>query len=123
MSDHRFGVSTHLFHESRLVRDHLVEIAAHHFEAVELFATRSHFDYRDEAAIAQLQEWLSDTRLELHSMHAPIVEAMSGGRWVGSFSNAAGNETRRKAAIAETQAALEVARRWSRRNPRCRSRV
>ncbi len=107
--DRRFGISTHLFHESRLTREHLVHIAAHGFEAVEVFATKSHFDYHDEQAIAQLAEWLSDTRLELHSMHAPIVDAMSGGKWVGSYSNASGNETRRKAALAETQAALRVA--------------
>src|SRR5688572_20063719 len=109
--ERRFGISTHLFHDTRLTREHLVHVAAHGFEAVELFATRSHFDYRDAAAIAQLEEWLSDTRLDLHSMHAPIVEAMSAGKWVGSYSNASGNETRRKAAIAETQAALEIARR------------
>jgi len=109
--DRRFGISTHLFHESRLTREHLVHIAAHGFEAVEVFCTRSHFDYRDEQAIAQLGEWLADTRLELHSMHAPIVESMNGGKWVGPFSNASGNETRRKAAIAETQAALNVAQR------------
>jgi len=43
-------------------------------------------------------------------MHAPIVEAIRGGKWVGSFSIAAGDETRRKAAIAEIAATLNVAR-------------
>ncbi len=60
----RFGISTHLFHEHRLCREHLVHIAAHGFDAIELFATRSHFDYHDERAIAELAEWLADTRLE-----------------------------------------------------------
>jgi sugar phosphate isomerase/epimerase len=104
-----FGISTHLFHEQRLTREHLVHIAAHGFEAVEVFASKLHFDYHDPQAIAQLGEWLSDTRLHLHSMHAPIVEGIRHGQWVGSFSNASGDETRRKAAIAETQAALRVA--------------
>ncbi|MBM3820585.1 MAG: sugar phosphate isomerase/epimerase [Acidimicrobiia bacterium] len=104
-----FGVSTHLFHEARLCREHLVHIAAHRFDAVEVFATRAHFDYRDERAIAQLGEWLSDAGLTLHSMHAPIMDALKDGKWVGSFSNASANEERRKAAIAETQAALQVA--------------
>jgi sugar phosphate isomerase/epimerase len=108
--DRRFGVSTHLFHEKRLTRDHLVEIAAHGFETVEVFATRSHFDYRNAGAVRELGEWLHDTRLELHSVHAPIFEAMSGGKWVGSFSNASGDEARRKQAIDETKAALEIAR-------------
>ena len=86
-----------------------MHIAAHDFDAVEVFATRAHFDYHDANAIAQLGEWLSDTSLTLHSMHAPIFDAMKGGKWVGSFSNASGDEQRRKAAIAETQAALQVA--------------
>jgi sugar phosphate isomerase/epimerase len=107
-SDRRFGVSTHLFHEHRLTRDHLVHIAAHGFETVEVFATRSHFDYHDAAAVTQLAEWLADTRLELHSIHAPIVEAIRDGQWMGSFSNASGDDTRRKAAVAETAAVLNV---------------
>jgi sugar phosphate isomerase/epimerase len=108
--DYKFGVSTHLFHEKRLAREHLVDIAAHGFETVEVFATRSHFDYRDQEAVRQLAEWLGDTRLELHSVHAPIVEAMRDGKWVGSFSNASGDETRRKLAVDETKAALDIAR-------------
>jgi sugar phosphate isomerase/epimerase len=104
-----FGVSTHLFHEHRLTRDHLVHIAAHGFDAVELFATRAHFDYRSEAAIAELAEWLSDTRLRLHSVHAPIVERLKDGKWIGPFSNASSDEQRRKAAVAETKAALALA--------------
>ena len=111
MADHRFGVSTHLFHESRLAREHLVHIAAHGFDAVELFATRAHFDYHDEQAIGRLAQWLSDTRLDLHSLHAPIFEGIRNGRWVGSFSNASGDDTRRGAALAETRTALQVARR------------
>jgi sugar phosphate isomerase/epimerase len=109
-ADRRFGVSTHLFHEHRLTRDHLVHIAAHGFEAVELFATRAHFDYRDEEARAQLAEWLSDTQLHLHSVHAPAFAALRHGRWVGAFSNASADESRRRAAIAEAEAALELAR-------------
>ena len=96
-----FGVSTHLFHEHRLTRDHLVHIAAHGFETVELFATRAHFDYHDDHARAQLAEWLSDTRLQLHSVHAPAFEALRHGRWVGALSNASSDESRRKAALAE----------------------
>jgi sugar phosphate isomerase/epimerase len=103
---YQFGISTHLFHEHRLSRDHLVHIAAHGFEAAELFATRSHFDFRNEQAVIELAEWLSDTRLVLHSVHAPIVERMQNGRWIGTFSNASSDENRRKAAVAETQAAI-----------------
>ena len=106
----RFGVSTHLFHEHRLDREHLVHVAAHGFEAIELFATRSHFDYRSEDAIVKLRDWLSDTRLELHSVHAPAFEGYRNGRWVGSFSNASSDEGRRQAALSEADAALAIAR-------------
>jgi sugar phosphate isomerase/epimerase len=105
-----FGVSTHLFHEERLTRDHLVHVAANGFEAVELFATRAHFDYHDDRARAQLAEWLSDTRLALNSVHAPAFAALRQGRWVGAFSNASSDESRRRAAIAEAEAALALAR-------------
>ena len=110
MTSRRFGVSSHLFHEHRLDREHLVHIAAHGFEVVEVFATRSHFDYRSDAAIASLGEWLSETRLELHSVHAPAFEAYRNGRWVGAMSNASNDETRRRAALSEAEAALAVAR-------------
>ncbi len=106
----RFGVSTHLFHEHRLTRDHLVHIAAHGFEAIELFATRSHFDYHDDRARVQLAEWLSDTRLELHSVHAPAFEALRHGDGSARSRTRRSDETRRRAAIAEAEAALALAR-------------
>lgn len=109
MTDRRFGISTHLFHGQRLSRDHLVHIAAHRFDEVELFATRSHFDYHDPQAIDDLAEWLSDTRLTLHSMHAPAFERFAGGQPLGPYSNASGTESRRRAAVEEAQAALAVA--------------
>jgi sugar phosphate isomerase/epimerase len=109
VTDRRFGVSTHLFHEQRLTREHLVHIAAHGFETVELFATRSHFDYHDVHARSALAEWLADTRLQLHSVHAPAFDALQNGRWVGSYSIAAADEGRRRAALAETEAALAIA--------------
>lgn len=70
MTDRLFGVSTRLFQTQRLTRDHLVHIAAHGFETVELVASSAHFDCADLAAVTQLAEWLSDTRLALHAVHA-----------------------------------------------------
>lgn len=110
MTDRRFGVSTHLFHEHRLNREHLVHIAGHGFEAIEVFATRAHFDYRNERALADLADWLGDTQLELHSVHAPAFDALKNGAWVGSYSNAASDAVRRKAAVDEAEASLAIAR-------------
>jgi hypothetical protein len=84
-----FGISTHLYVGERLDREHLVEIAAHGFDAVEAFAVRDHFDYRDRRAAVALAEWLDDTRLRLHSMHAPIAAKYVNGRWEGGLSLAA----------------------------------
>jgi sugar phosphate isomerase/epimerase len=104
-----FGVSTHLYVGERLDRDHLVEIAAHGFEAIEVFALRDHFDYRDRRAAIALAEWLDDTRLTLHSMHAPIAGSYAKGTWKDGLSIASGDEGRRKAAVDELKATLDVA--------------
>jgi len=104
-----FGISTHLYVANRLDRDHLVEIAAHGFEAVEVFAVRDHFDYRDRRAAIALAEWLDDTRLILTSMHAPIAGSYVNGSWKDGLSLAAADEGRRKAAVEEVLASLDVA--------------
>ena len=104
----RFGISTFLYHGQRLSRAHLEEIAAHGFDAVELFAQRPHFDYGDPAAVASLAEWLRATGLSLHSVHAPINESYVGGAWGAGLSIA--DRDRRAAAVREASAALQVAR-------------
>jgi sugar phosphate isomerase/epimerase len=108
VTERRFGISTHLFHGHRLSREHLVHIAAHGFDEIELFATRSHFDYRDARAIAELAEWLSDTGLALHSVHAPAFEAFADGEPIGPYSSASGAEARRTAAVEAAEAALAI---------------
>jgi sugar phosphate isomerase/epimerase len=106
----RFGVSTHLYHDARLDREHLVEIAAHGFDCVEVFATRTHFDYHDTASIRLLAEWLDDTRLALNSIHAPICASLVDGVWGEAFSTAITDDGRRQKALAEAQAALDIAK-------------
>jgi sugar phosphate isomerase/epimerase len=104
-----FGVSTHLAVAERLDRDHLVEIAAHGFDAVEVFAVQTHFDYHDRRAMLALSEWLDDTRLRLNSFHAPIAMSFAGGAWRDTLTLAATDEARRRRAVEETQAVLELA--------------
>ena len=104
-----FGISSHLYIGDRLDREHLVEIAAHGFESVEIFAVPDHFDYRDRRAAIALAEWLDDTRLRLHSLHAPIARSYVDGKWGDALSIAATDSGRRQSAVEETVAALEVA--------------
>lgn len=105
----RFGVSTHLYHDARLDRDHLVEIAAHGFETVEIFATRTHVDYHDAAVLAQLRDHLRDADLSAHSVHGPITDGLNGSVWGASYSLATADEAARAAAVAETLAAMRAA--------------
>src|SRR5260221_740875 len=107
----RFGISTHLYHEQRLAREHLAQIASYGFEAVEVFATRSHFDYHEPAAIAQLAEWLKETGLALYGVHAPITDRLlPGDQWGEVISNAVSDSAKRQAAVREADAALNIAR-------------
>lgn len=97
----QYGVSTYLYRHRRLTRDHLLEIAAHGFDVVELFATRLHLDYHNASVVADLQQWLTEAGLELRSVHAPIIEA----------SLASSDAAEREKAVEETQRALYVGRR------------
>ena len=106
----RFGISTHLYHDRRLDREHLAEIASYGFEAIELFATRTHFDYHDAAAIGRLSRWLDETGLRLNSVHAPIAASLTNGQWGETYSNAVSDGARRQAAVREAEAALQVAK-------------
>ena len=96
-----FAVSTYLYRQRRLVRDHLVEIAAHGFTAVELFASRLHVDYHNPSVVADVQQWLSSAGLDVTSVHAPVLE----------MSLASADATERDAAVAETEHALHLGRR------------
>jgi sugar phosphate isomerase/epimerase len=111
VNTHRFGVSTHLYHGQRLDREHLLEIGAHGFEHVEVFATRTHFDYHNPVAVADLQQWLAEAGLELHGVHAPIAESFTGGRWGPPLTLASADPAERQKAVDETERALQIARR------------
>jgi sugar phosphate isomerase/epimerase len=106
----QFGVSTQIYHAQRLRHDHLAEVAAHGFDAVEIIATRSHFDYHDPAVLDAAGGWLTREGLRLHSLHGPVMERFDG-TWINPLSIASPDETARARAVCETGAALELARR------------
>lgn len=104
----RFGISTHLFHAQRLERAHLAEMAGAGFDTIELFATRSHFDYHDPGAVASLSAWLAETGIRLNSVHAPIAFSLDA-RAGQTLSNAASAPAARQAAVREAERALQMA--------------
>lgn len=71
----QFGVSTRLYQHQRLSREHLAEIAAHGFEAVEVVAARAHVDFHNPAVVADLQQWLAEAGLALHGVQVPMRTA------------------------------------------------
>jgi sugar phosphate isomerase/epimerase len=107
----QFGISTHLYHDQRLGRDHLVEIAAHGFEVVEIFANPQHFDATDAAAVDNLAETLRDIELRAHAVHAPVADSLQGGTWGGPYSIATGDATARGRAVDAVAAAIRLAHR------------
>lgn len=104
-----FGLSTHLFHAERLGPRHLEAAVAHGFASVEVFATRSHFDYHDEALARQLAGWCGQAGVRLHSVHAPIAEFLKGTTWGPPISTGASSAVARDRAIDECRRALAVA--------------
>ena len=107
-----FAVSTHLYHGLRLTRDHLREVGAAGFDAIELFATRTHFDYHSESTVADLQQWLADAGgLSLSSVHAPVAESFTGGRLGVPLNLASPDAAARERALDEAMRALYIARR------------
>jgi sugar phosphate isomerase/epimerase len=107
----QFGLSTHLYHSYRLTREHLLEMASFGFDTVELFATRTHFDYHNPATVADLQQWLAEAGLELHAVHAPIGESFTADRWGPPLTLASADPETRARAMEETERALQIARR------------
>jgi sugar phosphate isomerase/epimerase len=105
-----FGLSTHLFHGDRLTRRHLELVAGHEFPLVEIFATRTHVDYHDANAIAEIRSWLDELGLEAWSVHLPICDGFTNGVWGRAYSNASADSSARQEAIAETLQAITAAR-------------
>lgn len=107
----RFSISSFLYAGQRLGRDQLREVRAAGFDAIELFALRTHVDYHNEWAIAQLQQDLADARVTLDTVHAPTSDRFVGGRWGESFNLASPDEAARAHAVDESIRALHIARR------------
>jgi sugar phosphate isomerase/epimerase len=105
----RFGLSTHLFHGDRLTLRHFETVAAHGIELVEVFATRTHFDYHDARHVADVRAWLTELGIEPWSVHLPISAGIEGGVWGRAYSNASPVAAARDEAIAEATAALAAA--------------
>ena len=81
----------------------------HGFDCVEIFATKTHVDYASDKDTQLVAQWLRDTGVRAHSIHAPITNALKNGEWGDVWSNAAADSARRQLAVAESSRAMVFA--------------
>src|ERR1044072_8978642 len=105
-----FGISTHLFHNLRLEREHLERLVHHGFTRVEIFATRTHVDYGNPRRIEEIRSWIKALGIDPRSMHAPTTSGFTNGAWGRAYSTASSDASTREEAIAETVTAADAAR-------------
>src|ERR1700687_4942440 len=73
-------LSTYLFVSKKLNRELLALIHGAGFQGVEIFATRSHFDYVTREEVREIAQALADNQLQLASLHAPTSRDVSVNR-------------------------------------------
>ncbi|HXX14742.1 MAG TPA: sugar phosphate isomerase/epimerase [Candidatus Eremiobacteraceae bacterium] len=73
-------LSTYLFISKKLNRELLAHIHRAGFQAVEIFAARSHFDYVSREEVRGIALALADNHLQLSSLHAPTTRDLNLNR-------------------------------------------
>lgn len=103
-------LSTYLLVSKKLNRELLTQIHGAGFEAVEIFAARSHFDYVSRDEVRSIALGLSDNHLVLNSLHAPNNRDVTVNREGGSpLSVTEIERVRRIEAMDELKRVIDVA--------------
>ena len=103
-------LSTYLFVSKKLTPEILTQIAGAGFQAIEIFAARSHFDYATRQEVRAIAQSLADHRLQLASLHAPTSRDLSVNREGGMpLSICEVERVRRIEAMDELKRVLDVA--------------
>ena len=103
-------LSTYLFVSRKLTRDLISQIGGAGFNGVEIFCSRSHFDYTNRAEIQNIPSALADAKLKLASLHAPTSRDLSATREGGQpLSICEVERVRRIEAMDELKRAIDVA--------------
>jgi sugar phosphate isomerase/epimerase len=105
-------LSTYLFSHQPLAHEHLTAAARAGFVGIELFSASGHFNFRSPEPAAELADWLDQTGLGLHSLHAPQERNSGPGREGGApISISEPDKMRRVEAVDEIKWSLELAER------------
>jgi len=103
-------LSTYPFVTKKLNRELLSQIHGAGFEAVEIFAARSHFDYVSRDEVRRIARDLADNHLVLNSLHAPNNRDVTLNREGGSpLSVTEVERVRRIEAMDEIKRVIDVA--------------
>ena len=103
-------LSTYLFVSRKLTPELLGQIAAAGFEGVEIFCTRSHFEYSSKTEARVMAGALEANRLQLVSLHAPTSRDVSAMRESGMpLSICEVERVRRIEAMDELKRVIDVA--------------
>src|SRR5271156_5833868 len=103
-------LSTYLFISKKLTPELLGVIHQNRFQALEIFASRHHFDYANKQEVRTLAQSLADNRLILNSLHAPTNRDVALNREGGSpLSITEVERVRRVEAMDELRRVIDVA--------------
>ena len=103
-------LSTYLFVSKKLTPEFLTLIHGTGFQAIELFASRGHFDYTVTQDVRGLAHILADNRLQLASLHAPTSRDFGPNREGGTpLSITEVERVRRIEAMDELKRAIDIA--------------
>jgi len=103
-------LSTYLFVSKKLTPEFLTLIHGTGFQAIELFASRGHFDYTVTQDVRGLAHILADNRLQLASLHAPTSRDFGPNREGGTpLSITEVERVRRVEAMDELKRAIDIA--------------
>jgi sugar phosphate isomerase/epimerase len=103
-------LSTYLFVSRKLTPELLGQIAGAGFEGLEIFCSRSHFEYSMKPEVRVMAAALEQYRLQLVSLHAPTSRDLSAMRESGTpLSICEVERVRRVEAMDELKRAIDVA--------------
>lgn len=103
-------LSTYLFIHRKLTPELLGEIARSGANAIELFCSRYHFDYRSAEAAAEVAATLRNSNMSLHAFHAPTERDSGPMRHSGvPLSISDPERGRRLEAVDEIRRVLDLA--------------
>jgi len=103
-------LSTYLFISRKLTPELLEQIAGAGFQGIEIFCTRSHFEYSIKTEIQAMAGALERNHLELASLHAPTSRDVSAMRESGTpLSICEVERVRRIEAMDELKRVIDVA--------------